>query len=159
MIWCLDDTTARSEPSSKMVASNGRLEVLSSCLTVGDSVVTSRTTILEELMQRIICPLTEKLKRKASPWGNAVEELMDVDISLTSVLRGLRKISNMFRLASLKSLRLRDCRPSEYDTRSCVTANDGHRAKWWAYSKEESEIRLHFRFKRARDAKAFGSTA
>jgi len=36
-------------------------------------------------MQRIICPLAEQLKRKASPFGNAVEELIDVEISLTSV--------------------------------------------------------------------------
>jgi len=81
-------------------------------------------------MQRIICPLDEKLKRKASPFGNAVEELIDVEISLTSVWRGLKNTLNALRLTSAKNLCLSESKLSEYGTLSCVAGNDGQRAKW-----------------------------
>lgn len=120
LIWCFEEMTARSDPSSIIVASNGRRHVLSSCRTTGDAVLTSKTTIREELRHRMICPLTEKLNRNASPCGDAVEELMEVEISLMSVLRGRRSTSNVFRRISSTNLHLSDSRLSEYNPRSGV---------------------------------------
>jgi hypothetical protein len=90
-----------------MVAASGFLNVLSSCFTIACGEARSTTTILEELKQSSVCPFAEKENWKASPWGKAVEEPVEMEMSLMRVLRGRRNTSNTLRLTSQANLRLR----------------------------------------------------
>jgi hypothetical protein len=53
-------------------------------------------TIRDELIHKTICPFAENENRKTSPWGKAVEELIELEINLTSVWRGRKPTSNAF---------------------------------------------------------------
>src|SRR5271156_1873165 len=100
LAWCFVDSTASRDPSSVTDAANGRRRVFSSLRTTIGSAVTSMTKILDELSASRVCPLGEKENRKASPPGNAVEELALMEMMLTTVSRGRRYAANRFRRTS-----------------------------------------------------------
>jgi hypothetical protein len=70
----LVDKTASKDPSSVIEAESARRDVFSSLFTVGGSEIKSSTKILDELRARRIWPFGEKMNRKASPPGKAVDE-------------------------------------------------------------------------------------
>lgn len=90
-----------------MVAPKGRRRVFNSYFKVTESVVKSKITMRDELMLRTSCPFAEKEKRNTSPWGNAVDELIELEIKRTRVRRGRRNTSKAFRLISSRNRRLR----------------------------------------------------
>lgn len=53
-----------------------------------------------ELSASRVRPFGEKLKRRASPLGNAADELVEMETSLIVVSRGLRYALKRFRRAS-----------------------------------------------------------
>ena len=87
-----------------MTADGGLRRTLSSLRTetAGDAV--SSTTIREELSARHHCPLGEKAKSKASPPGNAADELVVVEMMFIIVRRGRKYATNKFRLISCQNL-------------------------------------------------------
>ena len=84
-------------------------------------------------MQRINCAFGENANRNASPCGNAVEELNEVEINLISVLRGRKYTAKPFRRISVAKRCFRVARSpgcSEFENARWVRAKEGHRESW-----------------------------
>ncbi len=93
------------------------------------------TYIREEESASTQWPLGENEKSKASPPGNAAEELVVVDTKLRWVLRGCRYASNRFLLTSRANCLCSNGKLSSVNgppTKLCEREKDGHLERWWA---------------------------
>ena len=123
------DSTASSEPSFVIAAERGLLMVFSSLVTAKGSESRFTTKILDELSARRVWPWLEKAKRKASPRGNAADELVLVQMRVTKVSEGRTKASNRFRRVSCANLafnHIKSFNVEELVITSCAKAYDGH---------------------------------